>query len=241
MTFSDHLFAQEQRPVPPFRFDERVAQVFDNMIRRSVPLYQEILRGQAELAACFYQDNTVLYDLGCSNGNFELELLEVLRRPLRLIAVDSSAAMLESLRSRCPSWEKSGIELRQADISKMELETASVVVLNLTLQFVPPPERELLLRKIHAALQPGGILLLTEKVIHADARLAQLQQRFYYDFKRRQGYSELEIAQKREALENVLIPETVEKHLARLHGAGFAKVDIWMKWFNFAAFLAIRE
>ena len=94
MTFSDHLFAQEQHPVPPFRFDERVARVFDNMIRRSVPLYQEILRGQAELAACFYQDNTVLYDLGCSNGNFELELLEVLRRPMRLVAVDSSAAMM---------------------------------------------------------------------------------------------------------------------------------------------------
>ena len=132
------------------------------------------------------------------------------------------------------------ISLVCGDILSIRIQNASVVALNYTLQFLPLDDRAALLRRIAAGLVPGGILLFCEKVIHGEPFLAELQQRFYHAYKREMGYSDLEISQKREALEKVLVPETVETHLRRLRETGFAAVDIWHKWFNFAAFIAVK-
>jgi tRNA (cmo5U34)-methyltransferase len=239
----DTLFSQEQKPLPPFEFNEQVAQVFDDMIGRSVPLYRETLRRQAALAAHFYQPGSRIYDLGCSNGNFGLVLLQAMgSRSFEMRAVDSSAAMIAAFRKRlAPLDGGTRIHPQEADIRRLSMEDPSVVVLNLTLQFLPPAQRDGLIAGIHSALRPGGVLLMTEKTVHADLELGGLEQRFYYDFKRENGYSELEISQKREALENVLVPETVENHFNRLGRAGFRRIDLWLKWFNFASWLAVKE
>ena len=239
----DTIYSKKLPSVPPFEFNENVAGVFNDMIHRSVPLYRETVKRQAQLAARFYQKETAIIDLGCSNGNFGMRLLhEMGKHPLRMVAVDNSAPMLaiyQGLLDNHPAGEQ--IELVQANIQDLALEPASVVVLNLTLQFLPMAQRDALVSSIHDALVPGGILLITEKVVHKEGCLSDLQQEFYYRFKGENGYSNLEISQKRDALENVLVPETVETHTARFNAAGFTKVDIWQKWFNFTSFICMKN
>jgi tRNA (cmo5U34)-methyltransferase len=238
----DSLYQRITPPVPPFEFDARVANVFDDMIRRSVPLYSEIVNRQAQMIQRFHQPGTVIYDLGCSNGNLGIRLGRCINaRPYTMVAVDSSAPMLAAFRKRLANTPlEQRITLQCEDIRRTPIENASVVVLNFTLQFVPQEDRDTLLTRIYHGLAPGGILLFCEKVTHADAGVAELQCAFHYTFKRENGYSDLEISRKREALEKVLIPESLESHLQRLDRAGFAAMDVWLKWFNFAALIAIK-
>ena len=239
MTKKDCIFAAP-RPAAPFAFTAEVAGVFDDMLDRSVPLYRESLRRQAQLAARFYREGTRIYDLGCSNGNFGLALgAEMGARDFAMVAVDNSAPMLDLYRARLAATAVGErIVLEEGDARRVAMANASVVVINLTLQFLPLEDRDALLARVHEALVPGGVLLLTEKVVDRDTALAELEREFYYRLKGENGYSQMEISQKREALENVLIPETLEAHRARLERAGFAAVTVWLKWFNFAALLA---
>ncbi len=238
----DKIFSDPREQVAPFEFNEQVAEVFDDMLSRSVPLYRESIRRQAELTERFYQSGTRIYDLGCSNGNFGMALCQAMgERDFSMVAVDSSAPMLEIYDRRLAEIpQRQRIDLRQGDIRDIDMEGASVVIINLTLQFLPLTDRDTLIRRIHQALAPGGLLLLTEKVVHEDEALSDLQVDFYYRFKAENGYSQMEISQKREALENVLIPETVENHRQRLESAGFKSCDLWLKWFNFASLLAVK-
>ena len=239
MTKKDCIFAAP-RPAAPFAFTAEVAGVFDDMLDRSVPLYRESLRRQAQLAARFYREGTRIYDLGCSNGNFGLALgAEMGARDFSMVAIDNSAPMLDLYRARLAATAVGErIVLEEGDARRVAMANASVVVINLTLQFLPLEDRDALLARVHEALVPGGVLLLTEKVVDRDTALAELEREFYYRLKGENGYSQMEISQKREALENVLIPETLEAHRARLERAGFAAVTVWLKWFNFAALLA---
>lgn len=240
----DDIYKEPKQPLGPFEFNEGVVRVFDDMIHRSVPGYDEIIRRQAQLSACFYQPGTFIYDLGCSTGNFGLCLSEEMAgREFQVIAVDNSLPMLQVYKKRRDSLVAFGqhIHLVCADLRALEMQASSVVVVNLTLQFLPVAERVDLLQKIYRSLAPGGVLLLTEKVVHENPFLAELEQQFYYRFKKERGYSELEISQKREALENVLIPETLEQHQSRLLQIGFRQQDVWFKWFNFAALLCRKE
>ncbi|MFH2067305.1 MAG: carboxy-S-adenosyl-L-methionine synthase CmoA [Pseudomonadota bacterium] len=234
----DTIYKTPRKEVPPFEFNQAVADVFDDMIQRSVPFYQEIIKRQAELIRLFYQKNSKIYDLGCSNGNLGIRLCGIMQDSFSMIAVDSSKPMLtvyqEKLAS-CPGKER--IILQCNDIMNVDIADASVIILNLTLQFLPMHHRHELLERIYSALVPDGVFLFTEKIVHPDDSFARLQKDFYYDFKRENGYCELEISQKREALENVLIPETIETHLARLEQIGFRKMDVWFKWFNFCSIL----
>jgi len=240
--FKDTIYKTPRHPVPPFEFDAQVAAVFNDMIQRSVPAYAEIIRRQVQLAMHYYQPGTRIYDLGCSTGNLGIGLCRQMPETgFDMIAVDNSRPMLDSFQERLgmvPRPER--VRLVCGDARRTPIEKASVVVLNYTLQFLPLNDRPVLLKTIAAGLVRGGVLLFSEKTIHGDARLARLQQDFYHGFKRENGYSELEISQKREALEKVLIPETLECHLERLRLAGFGPVEIWHKWFYFAAFIALR-
>ena len=238
----DRIYRNPRDKVPPFEFNSAVAHVFDDMIRRSVPMYGEIIRRQARMARQHYQAGTRIYDLGCSNGNLAMALCE--RMPagsFEIVAVDSSRPMLTEFDRRLAAMGRSD-EVRPVcgDIRDIDLSQASVVVINFTLQFIPPADRDVLLKRIHAALIPGGLLMISEKTVHPVARLSALQVDFYYHFKRENGYSELEISQKREALENVLIPETVDAHQDRLRRCGFGEFDLWLKWFNFCSWICIK-
>lgn len=238
----DTLFKKARSSIKPFEFDAAVAQVFDDMIRRSVPHYEETIMRQAELIERHYQTDTLVYDLGCSTGNLGIAICHRMTPvPIPIQAIDSSAPMLAVYAKRLadlPNGEC--VRLCKQDIRRTQIHNASVVVLNYTLQFVPVSERDALITKIHAGLKSGGILLLSEKTTHPDPAMARMQIEFYYDFKRKNGYSELEISQKREALERVLVPETIEHHLARLQRNGFGSVEVWHKWFNFASMVAIK-
>lgn len=238
----DKIYAAPREPIAPFEFNSQVVEVFDDMLGRSVPLYHESIRRQAQIAASRYQPGTRIYDLGCSNGNVGLALCrEMNGRDFEMFAVDNSAPMLETYAQRLASLDVAEqIHLQERDIRKVPLANASVVIINLTLQFLPVADRDALIRDIYQNMVPGGVLLLTEKVVHENADMNNLEQDFYYRFKAENGYSQMEISQKREALENVLVPESIEMHQERLQKSGFEAFDVWLKWFNFASMLAMK-
>jgi len=229
--------------ITPFEFNETVASVFDDMISRSVPNYREVLTQQARLAEKFYQPGTTIYDLGCSNGNFALTLIQRMKqKPFTMTAVDNSAPMIDLFKKRISGFDShSGITPVLSDIRGISMTGASVIVANLTLQFIPAADRDSLVKSIYNALLPGGIFLLTEKTVNIDADFSKLQQEFYYMFKEENGYSLLEINRKREALENVLVPGTVEAHIKRLRAAGFSAIEIYHKWFHFTSFICRKD
>jgi tRNA (cmo5U34)-methyltransferase len=235
----DTLYDEPCQPVRPFVFDRPVAAVFDDMARRSIPFYGELIQRQAQMIPAFYQAQSRIYDLGCSTGNLGAALCRAMgETPFTMVSVDNSEAMLavyDARRRKLPGGDR--IRLRQDDVSGIAIENASVVVINFTLQFLPLAERDLLVDRVYRGLRPGGVLLFSEKIVHADDGFNALQQDFYHRFKRENGYSEMAIAQKREALEKVLIPETVGDHLKRVTGAGFRSMDIWLKWFNFCSWM----
>ncbi|MDD2892458.1 MAG: carboxy-S-adenosyl-L-methionine synthase CmoA [Halothiobacillaceae bacterium] len=227
--------------VPPFCFDARVAAVFPDMIRRSVPGYDLIVQALPWLAARVVQPHSHVYDLGCSLG----ASIHAVRHGLahtpgcRLLAVDNSAAMIERAREWLAGFRaETPIELQCVDVLDVPIENASLVMLNFTLQFIPQDQRLALLQRIRAGMRPGGVLLLSEKIAIEDEALAQLITELHHDFKRAQGYSELEIAQKRQALENVLIPETLAAHRERLLAAGFAAAEPCLQHTRFVSLLA---
>ena len=238
MEKKDNIFNREG-DVTPFEFNETVASVFDDMITRSVPHYKEMIELQSRLTAKFFQPGTEIYDLGCSNGNFTAAFIsEMGEKDFHLTAVDNSAPMLEFFKKRISGfigYERVTPVL--SDIMDIRIKKSSVVIANLTLQFIPVGQREELIKRIYDSLEPGGIFLITEKTVNSDHDLSDLQQEFYYRLKEENGYSKIEITRKREALENVLIPETVEAHMERLKSAGFSAIEIWFKWFHFAAFI----
>ncbi len=237
----DSIYAT-QRPREDFVFDEKVAAVFTDMISRSVPGYATIISMIGVLANRYCSKGSNLYDLGCSLGGATFAMAHhIEHKDYQLFAVDNSAAMMSRLKKSVDSSEETyPIVLSQADISDIEIRDASVVVLNFTLQFIDPAQREALMRKIYLGMRPGGILILSEKIRLADDDLNALLIDMYHQFKEAQGYSKLEISQKRSALENVLIPETLAAHKSRLLNAGFRSVDSWFQCFNFASMIAFK-
>jgi len=241
----DRLFAQPLEQVPDFVFNEDVVRVFPDMIKRSVPGYPTIVENLGVLAARFAQPHTALYDLGASLGAVTQSLRRHVRSDgCRVIAVDNSAAMVERCRQYLTAQDSMfqellPVQVLEADILALPFEPASVVAMNFTLQFIAPDQRGALLARIRQALLPGGALVLSEKLRFADQQAQDLLNELHLDFKRANGYSELEIAQKRSAIENVMRPDTLETHQERLLAAGFSKVVPWFQCLNFASLIAL--
>lgn len=209
------------------------------MISRSIPLYADVQRSVPVLAELLDHDPIKVVDLGCSTGTSLIHLARSLKhRNLELVGIDNSNAMLDKCREKLANLGLTDqIETQQADISQFEFSEASVVLMNYTLQFVEVEKRPTILRRIRDSLQPGGFLLVSEKVIHEQVAMDHALVELYFEFKRRQGYSELEISRKRDALENVLVPLTVDGNIQLLQNAGFQRVEVLLKWFNFATFV----
>lgn len=237
----DRIYASE-RPLQDFVFDEKVADVFTDMINRSVPGYATIISMIGMLADRYCTPGSAAYDLGCSLGGAALAMTHhISHKDYQLIAVDNSAAMIERFQKALDTRQDSNnIQLVCADLDDIEIRNASVVVLNFTLQFIAQEKRAGLIRKIYDGMQPGGILILSEKIRFDDAHLNELLIDMYHQFKQVQGYSQLEISQKRSALENVLIPETIAAHKSRMQEAGFRSCDTWFQCFNFASMVAFK-
>jgi len=230
----------------PFRFDDKVAQVFPDMLRRSIPGYAASIEAIGSLAARYVRAGTNCYDLGCSLGAATLAMRQGISEPgCRIVAVDLAPAMIE----RCKQVVAgdtylpglmTDVDLVLGDIRDVEFVNASMVVLNYTLQFVDLADRDALLRRICEGMNEGGILVLSEKVVDENAHMEELLVDLHHEHKRRHDYSELENSRKRAALENVLIPETVATHRTRLNAAGFSHSAVWLRYFNFVSIIAMR-
>lgn len=245
MPQQDHLFKHIHR-VEDFAFDERVAKVFDDMVSRSVPFYNEIQRIQADLVMDFLpKTGGVVCDLGCSTGTTLAHLTNHPDCPANalFIGIDNSEPMLDKAKAKLATQVGSGqVSLRLGDLGRLEgLPDCHVVILNWALQFVRPIDRESVLKTVFQALQPGGILLLSEKILAKDALLNRLYIDHFLHFKKSQsGYTDEENRRKREALENVLIPYRLDENMALLERAGFAHRDTYFQWFNFACMIAVK-
>ena len=243
---TDRVFATERLPTA-FAFDDQVASVFEDMINRSVPGYSTIISMIGVLAERYCGAGSTIYDLGASLGGASFAVAQQLPHDdYRIIAIDNSEAMISRLSAKLAALgelggkETSRIECRHEDLRDSKIEDASMVILNFTLQFIEPAAREALMRKIYDGMLPGGLLIISEKIQFPDPALNELFIDLYHRFKETQGYSKLEISQKRAALENVLIPETLAAHRERLNGAGFHSVDTWFQCFNFASMVAFK-
>ncbi|MFT5032438.1 MAG: tRNA (cmo5U34)-methyltransferase [Bermanella sp.] len=237
---TDNIYATPREAIDRFAFDDTVAAVFPDMIQRSVPGYSTIVAMTGVLADRYATPGSRCYDLGCSLGASTFSMAQYLDgRDCRIVAVDNSPAMLTRLTDRLPPFQIA-IDAACTDIRHVAIIDASVVILNFTLQFLPPTERNALLATIYAGMQKGGILVLSEKILFADPHLQELNTELHHAFKKSNGYSDLEISQKRTALEDVLLPETINTHEQRLREAGFSSIDVWFQCFNFASLVAIK-
>ncbi len=238
----DKVYSEPKDMLVDFAFDESVVEVFPDMIRRSVPGYESIISMLGLLAAEHVQSGTRCYDLGCSLGAATVSMLRRIKAPdIQIIAVDNAEAMIAKCRQNI-ARENSPVpvDILCGDILNVEIQDASVVILNFTLQFIEPGQRLQLITQIQQGLRPGGVLLLSEKVVFSNASHQRKIEQLHLAFKKANGYSELEISQKRIALENVLIPDTIENHQQRLNDAGFDHSLVWMQCLNFVSILAIK-
>jgi tRNA (cmo5U34)-methyltransferase len=245
MKDQDKVFQQTDR-VEDFTFDERVAKVFDDMVSRSVPFYNEIQRIQSDLVMNFLpEQDGLVCDLGCSTGT----TIDILSRhalcpnTTRFIGYDNAESMLDKAREKLSSQIESGrASLVAADLNRLPpLPVSDVVIVNWTLQFVRPIDREAVLKTIYNALKPGGVLLLSEKTLDNDPMLNRLYIDHYLQFKKSQsGYTDLENQRKREALENVLVPYRLDENYQLLARTGFARWSTYFQWFNFACLIAVK-
>ncbi|MBX2839784.1 MAG: carboxy-S-adenosyl-L-methionine synthase CmoA [Gammaproteobacteria bacterium] len=250
----DALFANPLGAVEPFQFNQSVVDVFPDMLKRSIPGYETIIAQSGLLATRYAKADTQLYDLGCSLGATAISMEAALGQlpaeqrldNFRIVGVDNSTAMLTECERVLEQFYRSNsslqrhIDLQLESVEDTKIENASVVALNFTLQFVPEPSRNALMARIYSGMRTGGVLILSEKIAFPDARVNEQHIEMYHAFKSANGYSDLEIAQKRTALENVLVPETLDQHQARLQNNGFTQTSVWFQCFNFASMIAIK-
>jgi len=238
----DVLFSEKNERTADFDFGEKTAEVFDDMLDRSVPFYEEVQRMIGEMTADFAVPGTNIYDIGCSTCNTFIHVDPLVPEGVNFVGLDSSQAMLEKARQKLTrfgverSCELSCVDLNQG----VDIDNASVVVMNLVLQFVRPLYRTRVVEQIASGINKDGCLILVEKVLSPDSLINRLFIKYYYDMKKRNGYSELEIAQKREALENVLIPYHYFENRDLLLQSGFRHCEMFFRWYNFCGMLAIK-
>lgn len=240
----DEIYRSDTSVSAPFEFNEAVADVFPDMLQRSIPGYPASIEAIGLLAARCVQPGTNSYDLGCSLGAATLALQRnIAVDNCRVVAVDSSDAMVGRCRQLLAQERhdsRTAVDVLCSDIRDIEICNASMVVLNYTLQFLPVNDRLSLLEKISDGMVENGVLILSEKVVDEDPEIENLLVELHHQFKRRNAYSDLEISRKRAALENVLLPETVNNHIARLKQAGFRSAGPWLRYYNFVSVLALK-
>lgn len=239
---TDRIFAEPVGRTSDFAFDASTVRVFDNMVSRSVPFYGEIQRMTAELAGVFAAPDSTLYDLGCSTGTTLSALDAWIDPSVRFVGYDNSPEMVERARQKLGASPKArSRDVRLVDLHEpFAIDDASVTVMLFTLQFVRPLHRQRVIQTIAEGTRPQGVLILAEKVIESETLFNRVFIDKYYDMKRRHGYSDMEISQKREALENVLVPYRMEENRDLLLGCGFTKFQEFFRWYNFAGMIAVK-
>lgn len=238
----DELYKQSIEKIPPFQFNQQVAQVFDNMAMRSIPFYESIQKLIAQIIQEKYTYQGIIYDLGCSTGNTLYSIAHKLdSEKLKLVGIDSSPDMLHQATDKLANYKLKGIiQLKEGDICETSTPDAECFILNYILQFIPKEEKLPFLKQLYDALPTGGFILLSEKIQFQNAKTEALFTQLYYTFKAEQGYSELEIAQKREALESTLTPLTQSQLTTMALEVGFTEVTPFFQWTVFSSFLMVK-
>lgn len=242
----DEIYKNKFNPVLPFRFNEEVADVFDDMVERSIPFYKEVQKIIVTLSLLYYQQDTLIYDLGCSTGTTLSLLAEAFDNKeyiMKAVGIDYSAPMAEKAREKLSKGKHKNNEIRilHRDISDMEFEGSSVVILNYVLHFIEPQKREQLLNKIYNCLFPNSILIVSDKILQSNSDTGKTFAEIYCRYKKTNGYTDMEISLKRDALENILIPCTIEKEENLFRSAGFKNIDILFSWLNFTSFVLLKK
>lgn len=225
-----------------FVFNDRVVEVFDDMLTRSVPFYDQVITATASILERFLENNDHVVDLGCATGTTLIKLARLLSdKNLHFTGIDNSSSMLDKAKLKAELYTKQdSFSFLEEDIINLNLPNSSAFLLNYTLQFIRPLKRGEFVKKIYDNLRPGGLIILSEKTINHDTKLNREYIDIYHQFKKDQGYSELEIAKKREALENVLIPFSINENKDLLKDCGFSSVETFFQWFNFTSFVAVK-
>jgi len=238
----DQLYSQPREAITNFAFDQSVVDVFEDMIGRSVPGYSTLLSMFPVISRNFVKEHTRCYDLGCSLGASTLAMAQGIDQSgVSILAVDNSPAMVEKCKHIIHKHVSNiEVEVRESDVCELPIENASMVIMNFTLQFIEETLRAALIKKIFDGMNDSGVFILSEKIKLDDAVEQSRQISLHHAFKKANGYSDLEVSQKRSALENVLVPETVEQHTSRLKTAGFSEVFVWFQCFNFVSIMAIK-
>ena len=243
----DKVFSDPIRKIPPFTFNEKVAHVFDDMAERSIPFYREVQKMITDLSLTFFQEGSKIYDLGCSTATTTALIYQGLMdrgiTDFVITGIDNSKAMCQEAKIKLDSINasKDHVSITNGDFLTEDIHDASVVIMNYTLQFTDPLNRETLIKKIYNGLRHNGILLVSDKLLQSNTDISRTFVDKYYNMKRLNGYSELEISQKREALDNVLIPYTLEEETALFEECGFKGVDPFFTWYNFTSFICIKK
>lgn len=242
MDKEDKVYAKPLSDISAFDFNDHVAAVFPDMIKRSVPGYESIIKHLGIFSKLFVTNGSKVYDLGSSLGAATMSMRRsIIAKDVEIIAVDNSPSMVKRSKSIFDSYSSDiPITLIEDSITNVTINNASMVVLNFTLQFIDKDLRTDLLKSIVDGLNPGGLLVLSEKIRFNNPVTQKMIDDLHLDFKRENGYSELEISQKREALQDILIPETFDEHRERLLSVGFRSADIWYQQYNFASMVAIK-
>lgn len=238
----DKIFSKLIDNVKDFAFSAEVANVFDDMVSRSVPIYEHVQISTLKMAIKHLKPGAHVYDLGCATGTtIELLASNINFDQIKFIGVDNSQAMLDACKLKLQNYSKKfDITLLNEDIKEAKTVDASLVILHFTLQFLPIEDRQRILNNIYENMLPGGILILSEKIKHRSPILEETIYQLHHDFKREKGYSELEISQKRDAIEKVLLPLTTEDNISMLRKAGFTEVEVFSKWYNFLSIVALK-
>ena len=242
MNKADNIYARKKSHLIDFVFDEAVADVFPDMIRRSVPGYENIITMIGLFAEQYIQPDSNCYDLGCSLGASTLALRHHINKEnVNIIAVDNAESMIQRCKKNIDKDSSAiPVEIICDDIQNITINNASIIIVNFTLQFIPPEIRMELLQTLYNGMNKGGALILSEKITFADTATREMNIQLHEAFKKANGYTQLEISQKRSALENTLIPDTLETHQQRLSDIGFTKINTWFQCFNFASMLAVK-
>lgn len=239
----DNIYAKQLDKIDSFAFTRQVVSVFPDMIERSVPGYKIIIDGIAKLTDLHTQKNDLVYDLGCSLGAVSLAIAKVSHsKACRIVGIDNSPAMVEKCKENISAYSfAKHIDIQEGNIEQFPIQNAKVIVMNFTMQFIEPDRRQALLNKLYNGLASGGILIVSEKIKHDNSMINESLIEMHHDFKRYNGYSDLEISQKRTALEKVMLLDSQQTHIDRFLSAGFSDASLWFQQYNFASFLAVKS
>ncbi len=243
MKKKDNIFDSKYK-THDFVFDEKVASVFDDMVSRSVPMYKESMVAAVSLSKSFVKPNSKVYDIGCSTGSLLIKFAELFDdKSIELIGIDSSQFMLNEAKKKIQKTNLTPkVILKKQDIEQtLNIKNASVVFMNYTLQFIRPLNRQKVLDQIFSGMKNNSALIIIEKVLGNDSLFNRMYIDLYFRYKASVGYSDLEIKNKRESLENVLIPYRIDENIELLKRSGFKSVDIFFKWFNWSGIIAVKD